>query len=334
MDADDLMMYAMMLVGAISVVTIIFVVLNPYISGEKRAEQRMQGVAEGARVVRSGSAGKIEEAASNRKQQVAQTLQDLENKQKEVQTVTMRQRLQRAGLDVDVRSFWIASAICGLICTGLALILAPGLTIAIPVAIGFASAFGLPRYIIGYLTRKRQKKFLNNFANAIDVIIRGVKTGLPLNECLGIIARETEEPICSEFRDVVEQQRVGIPLTECFDRMLTRMPLPEVKFFAIVIAIQSQAGGNLSEALGNLSSVLRDRVRMQQRIKSLSSEAKASAMVLGSLPFIVMLLVYLTTPDYISTLWQTQTGQFVMLGAAFWMSCGMAMMKKMINFKY
>jgi tight adherence protein B len=334
MDADDLMMYGMMLLGAVSVVTIIFVLLNPYISGEKRAESRLQGVSEGARTVRSGSAGKIEEAANSRKQQVAQTLQDLEDKQKEVKKVTMRQRLQRAGLDIDVRSFWIASAICGLVCCGLALMLAPDATFVIPAAVGFAGAFGLPRYIVGYLTKKRQKKFLNNFAGAIDVIIRGVKTGLPLNECLGIIARETEDPIGGEFRDVVEQQRVGVPLAECFERMMTRMPLPEVRFFSIVIAIQSQAGGNLSEALGNLSQVLRDRVRMQQRIKSLSSEAKASAMVLGSLPFIVMLLVYLTTPDYISTLWTTQTGQFVMLVAAFWMSCGMLMMRKMINFKY
>jgi tight adherence protein B len=213
-------------------------------------------------------------------------------------------------------------------------VLAPNAMIAIPIAIGFVGAFGLPRYVVGYMTKKRQKKFLNNFANAIDVIIRGVKTGLPLNECLNIIARETEDPIGGEFRDVVEQQRVGVPLTDCFERMMSRMPLPEVRFFSIVIAIQSQAGGNLSEALGNLSSVLRDRIKMQQRIKALSSEAKASAMVLGSLPFVVMLLVYLTTPDYIATLWTTQTGQFVLLVAAFWMSCGIVMMKKMINFKY
>jgi tight adherence protein B len=333
MDADDMMMYGMMLLGAISVVTIIFVLLNPLISGERRAEKRIQGVSEGTRAVRSGG-NKIEEAANSRKQQVAQTLQDLDDKKKEVQKVSMRQRLQRAGLDVDVRSFWIASGICGVVCAVLTLILAPNLNLVIPLAVGFAGAFGLPRYVVSYMIKKRQKKFLNNFANAIDVIIRGVKTGLPLNECLGIIARETEDPIGGEFRDVVEQQRVGVPLAECFDRMMTRMPLPEVRFFSIVIAIQSQAGGNLSEALGNLSTVLRDRVRMQQRIKALSSEAKASAWVLGSLPFVVMFLVYLTTPDYISTLWTTKSGQFVMLGAGFWMSCGMAMMKKMINFKY
>ena len=333
MDSDQLMMFGIIALGAVSVITMIFVFINPLISGERRAEKRMQGVADGARPAR-GSGNKVEEAANNRRQQVAQTLQDLEDKQKAGKKVTMRQRLQRAGLDIDVKAFWIASAITGIVCVGLTLLLAPNANPAIAVAVGFAAAFGLPRYVIGYMTRKRQNKFLANFANAIDVIVRGVKTGLPLNECLNIIARETEDPIASEFRDVTEQQRVGVPLAECFERMMTRMPLAEVRFFAIVIAIQAQAGGNLSEALGNLSGVLRDRTRMQQRVKALSSEAKASAWVLGSLPFIVALLVYLSTPDYISFLWKTQTGQFIVLVAAFWMSCGIMMMKKMINFKF
>lgn len=333
MDTDQLMMFGIIALGAVSVITMIFVFINPLISGERRAEKRMQGVADGARPAR-GNGNKVEEAANNRRQQVAQTLQDLEDKQKSGKKVTMRQRLQRAGLDIDVKAFWIASAVTGVVCVGLTLLLAPNANPAIAIAVGFAAAFGLPRYVIGYMTKKRQNKFLSNFANAIDVIVRGVKTGLPLNECLNIIARETEDPIASEFRDVTEQQRVGVPLAECFERMMTRMPLAEVRFFAIVIAIQAQAGGNLSEALGNLSGVLRDRTRMQQRVRALSSEAKASAWVLGSLPFIVALLVYLSTPDYISFLWKTQTGQFIVLVAAFWMSCGIMMMKKMINFKF
>jgi tight adherence protein B len=332
MDSDDLMMYGIIALGAISVITMMFVFLNPLISGERRAEKRMQDVADGAKPLRGSN--KVEEAASNRKQQVAQTLQDLESKQKDRKKVTMRQRLQRAGLDIDVKAFWIASAITGLVCVGLSIVLMPNVSFMIPIAIGFVGALGLPRFFVNHLTKKRQHKFLSNFANAIDVIVRGVKTGLPLNECLNIIAKETEDPIASEFRDVVEQQRVGVPLAECFERMMNRMPLSEVRFFSIVIAIQSQAGGNLSEALGNLSGVLRDRTRMQQRVQALSSEAKASAMVLGALPFIVALLVYLTTPDYISFLWRTQMGQFILIVAAFWMSCGVMMMKKMINFKY
>ena len=150
----------------------------------------------------------------------------------------------------------------------------------------------------------------------------------------GIIARESPQPVSGEFTELVEQQRVGVPLADCFDRMMVRVPLPEVRFFAIVISIQQQAGGNLSEALGNLSGVLRDRKRLQAKVRALSAEAKASAAVLGALPFVVMILVYITTPSYIALLWSTKFGQFLLAAAGFWMSCGILVMRKMINFKY
>ena len=192
----------------------------------------------------------------------------------------------------------------------------------------------VPRWFVARLTKRRQTKFIDEFANAIDVIVRGVKSGLPLPECLGIIARESPQPVAGEFTDLVEQQRVGVPLGEAFERMMTRMPLPEVRFFAIVIAIQQQAGGNLSEALGNLSGVLRDRKRLQAKVRALSAEAKASAAVLGALPFIVMILVYITTPAYITLLWTTRFGQFLLACAGVWMTGGVLVMRKMINFKY
>ena len=126
-----------------------------------------------------------------------------------------------------------------------------------------------------------------------------MKSGLPLNECLAIIARESDEPLAGEFREVIDQQRVGVPLGEALERLTTRMPLPEVRFLAIVVAIQQQAGGNLSEALGNLSTVLRDRFQLRMKVKALSAEAKASAWVLASLPPVVMFMVYGASPDYI-----------------------------------
>jgi tight adherence protein B len=184
------------------------------------------------------------------------------------------------------------------------------------------------------MTKRRQYKFTDEFANAIDVIVRGVKSGLPLIECLSIIARESPQPISGEFTELIEHQRVGVPLADAFDRMMIRMPLPEVRFFAIVLAIQQQAGGNLSEALGNLSGVLRDRKRLQAKVRALSAEAKASAAVLASLPFVVMILVYITTPSYIALLWSTRFGQFLLAAAGFWMMCGVLVMRKMINFKY
>ena len=202
------------------------------------------------------------------------------------------------------------------------------------VAVAFIATFGLPRWFIGFMIKRRQTQFVAGFADAIDVIVRGVKSGLPLNECLGIIARESSEPLRSEFQELVEQQRVGVPLAEAFDRMMLRLPLAEVRFFAIVIAIQQQAGGNLSEALGNLSGVLRARKMMAAKVQALSAEAKASAMVLGCLPFAVMGMVYMSTPAYIAILWTTKIGQFMLLGAAIWMSMGIFVMKKMIAFKY
>jgi tight adherence protein B len=198
----------------------------------------------------------------------------------------------------------------------------------------FAGGLGLPRWVLSFLTKKRQAKFTNEFANAIDVVVRGVKSGLPLNECLGIIARESPSPIREEFQEIVEQSRVGVPLAECFERTMQRMPLAEVKFFAIVIGIQQQAGGNLSEALGNLSGVLRDRKRLAMKVGALSAEAKASAMVLGALPFLVMSMVYLTTPTYMMLLFTSRVGQFMLVAAAFWMTMGILVMRKMINFKY
>jgi tight adherence protein B len=208
------------------------------------------------------------------------------------------------------------------------------MTPLVSVAVLFVGAFGLPRWIVNRMMKRRQNKFLDEFANSIDVIVRGVKSGLPLNECLNIIARESPSPIKEEFKEVVEQQRVGVPLGECFERMMARMPLPEVNFFAIVIAIQAQAGGNLSEALGNLAGVLRDRKRMQAKVRALSAEAKASAGVLAALPFMVMTMVYLSTPSYIKILFTAKMGQFMLLCAAIWMICGILVMKKMINFKY
>ncbi len=139
----------------------------------------------------------------------------------------------------------------------------------------FVGTFGLPRFMLSKMIARRQKKFLAELANSIDVIVRGIKSGLPLNECLSVIASESPEPIAGEFKEVIDQQRVGVPLSEALDRLTIRVPLAEVKFLAIVIAIQQQSGGNLAEALSNLSGVLRDRFKMAMKVKALSAEAKA-----------------------------------------------------------
>jgi tight adherence protein B len=199
---------------------------------------------------------------------------------------------------------------------------------------GLVGAFGVPRWILNKVTKRRQAKFIAELPNAIEIVVRGVKSGLPFNECLATIARESAEPLASEFREVVEQQRVGVAIGEALDRLAMRMPLSEVRFLSIVIAVQQHAGGNLSEALGNLAGVLRDRFRLAMKVKALSAEAKASAFVLASLPPAVMFMVYGAAPDYISPLFNTRTGNLLLVVAGCWMLMGVLVMRKMINFKF
>ncbi len=198
----------------------------------------------------------------------------------------------------------------------------------------FAFTFGLPRFILSRLIKRRQDKFLVELANAVDIIVRGIKSGLPLSDCLAMIAAEAPEPIRSEFVEIVEQKKVGVPLARAFERMYERMPLQEVSFFAIVIAIQAQTGGNLAEALGNLSQVLRDRYRLRAKVKAFSAEAKASAMIIGALPPGVMLVLTFTSPDYVGILFHESLGKVFLIASLIWMMIGVLIMRKMIQFDY
>jgi tight adherence protein B len=202
------------------------------------------------------------------------------------------------------------------------------------VGLAFAAGFGLPRWTLNFLKKRREKAFLRALPDAVDVIVRGIKAGLPLFESIKVVAADSPEPLKSEFLAIIETQAIGMPLGEACTRLYERMPVPEANFFGIVIAIQQKSGGNLSEALGNLSKVLRDRKKMAEKIQAMSMEAKASAGIIGSLPPIVMLLVYLSTPDYISLLWTHPTGQLMLVGCVIWMSIGIFVMKRMINFDF
>jgi tight adherence protein B len=193
---------------------------------------------------------------------------------------------------------------------------------------------GVPRWVVNFLRKRRMAKFLDEFANASDVIVRGVKAGLPLNDCIKIIANEAAEPVRSEFRHIVETQALGVPLADAVAKLPERVPVPEANFFAIVVAVQARAGGNLSEALGNLSRVLRDRRKMKGKIGAMSMEAKASAAIIGALPIVVMILVYITSPNYIMLLFTEQLGNVILGASAVWMTMGILVMRRMINFDF
>ncbi len=166
----------------------------------------------------------------------------------------------------------------------------------------------MPFWLLSFLKKRRESKFLNSFPDAVDIIVRGVKAGLPLLDCLKMVAIEAPEPLKTEFRTIVETQAVGMPLGEACLKLYEDMPVPEANFFGIVISIQQRAGGNLAEALGNLSRVLRDRKKMKAKIQAMSQEAKASAAIIGALPIAVMTLVYITSPKYMSLLFTDADG--------------------------
>ena len=164
--------------------------------------------------------------------------------------------------------------------------------------------------------------------------MRSVKTGLPVHEALKLVGSEIPEPVGGEFRLLTDSLKLGITMDEGIKRMYDRVGTPEVNFFGIVMAIQAKAGGNLSEALSNLAGVLRDRKRLINKIKALSSEAKAGAIIIGSMPPGVMVMVYITTPDYIKILFNYEIGNLLLMGCAVWMTLGIIVMKKMIAIKY
>lgn len=266
-----------------------------------------------------------------RRKQILQTLKDSERAQRKAR-LTLNARLRRAGLETSVRTFWIISAGIGaLVILGC---LALGQNLLIGLVAAFGLGLGLPRWVLGFLAKRREKKFTAEFSNALDIIVRGIKSGLPVHDCLKIIARESPDPLGGEFRRLVENIGMGMTIDQALEKVWERMPTSELRFFAIVLAIQQKAGGNLAEALGNLSTVIRARKMMREKIKAMSGEATASAAIIGCLPPGVMLMVTLTTPSYMVTMFTDDRGKLMLLAGALWMACGVFVMRRMINFKF
>jgi len=273
--------------------------------------------------------------SAQRRKQVQDTLKEIDQAKAQAarnKRIPIRLRLDQAGLDMSVRNFHLLSATFGLVVAGLLML--SGQTTLVGLLAGFAAGFGAPRWLLMFMKKRRLKKFTEEFANAVDVIVRGLKAGLPLHDCMLIIASEAQEPVRGEFRELVEGQRLGITFQEGLEKMSERIPTTELRFFQIVISIQQKTGGNLSEALGNLSKVLRERKVLQGKIAAMSQEAKSSAAIIGALPPLVMLAVYVSTPDYIGLLFEERIGQAMLIGSAIWMLIGVLVMKKMINFDH
>ncbi|TMK50558.1 MAG: type II secretion system F family protein [Alphaproteobacteria bacterium] len=293
--------------AAVAIGGIAWVFLYPLLSGEKKAESRRATVAKSEPVARN-----VDKNQRSRREQVEGTLKDLEARRAKEKRIPLSVRLTQAGLNWSTQKFTVVSAVLAALIFVAAMLGGGGLLGATGLA--FAGGFGLPRWALGFLKKRREQAFLKALPDAVDVIVRGIKAGLPLFDSIKVVAADAPEPLKSEFLAIIETQAIGMPLGEACARLFERMPLPEANFFGIVVAIQQKSGGNLSEALGNLSKVLRDRKKMAEKIQAMSMD--------------------ITTPDYISLLWTHPTGQLMLVGCVIWMTIGILVMKKMINFDF
>jgi tight adherence protein B len=290
------------------------------------------------RVHTIGATGKVEKArrsttevAATRRRQIVQNLKTVDRAQRK-QSLSMDARLSQTGLSMSVQTFWIVSGALGVAVLLAAFVLSHNPLIALP--LGVSTGLGAPRWTIAMLASRRRQKFTAEFPNATDIIVRGVKSGLPINECLKVIGRESPKPLGEEFSRLVENMGLGLSTEQALEKLYTRMPTAEVRFFSIVLAIQQKTGGNLAEALNNLSSVLRARKLMVEKIKALSGEAVASAFIIGAMPPGVMILIQLMTPSYMEPMFNDPRGHLMLLGSGVWMAMGIFVMRRMINFKF
>ena len=295
-----------------------WVFVYPFLSGERNTERRMASVARTEPIA-------PRPAQRSRREQVEGTLKEIEDRQKKAKRLPLAARISQAGLTWSKRRFLLTAGSVGF--GAFFLVLATGAGLLPALGVAFAAGCGLPMWLLSFLKKRRLARFLDGFPDAVDLIVRGIKAGLPLFDSLRLIAEESDEPIRGEFRAIVETQTIGIPLGDACLKLYERMPVAEANFFGIVFSIQQRAGGNLSR-------VLRDRKKMKAKIQAMSMEAKASATIIGALPFFVMTVTFITSPNYIELLFTDPLGHAMLAGAALWMSIGVFVMRKMINFDF
>ncbi len=322
--------------AAIAAGALLYAIFFDRITAEKTGQKRLDAI---KKTTNSRATMRMEREKKTEAQKRRKTLQDnldeldRRNKaqNKNQHNPPLRTLLGQAGLSWTIKQFYLLSLVSAFLCFLLSLM--AGLPLLLSPIVALIGFFGVPRWIVMHLRKKRMKAFLNDFPNALDVITRSLRSGLPLNDSLRLLANDAPSPVKEEFRRIVEAQQMGLTIPEAVAKMPENIPCPETNFFAIVIQIQSQAGGNLSEALGNLSRVLRDRKKMAAKVQAMSQEAKASAAIIGSLPFFVATVISFMNPTYIGLLFSTFPGNVLLVIAVIMYSAGILVMKSMINFK-
>jgi tight adherence protein B len=322
----DFSRFAIAALGAFSFAGLLYAIFYSYLSGDARAQKRMKALEE------LNTKSNRTTIIVNKREQVAQTLKDIDRREKTKNKMTLENLIAQAGLEWSTKKYYLISVVVGLAVALVAFVLVGNVLVGL--ACLFTGMIGLPRWALSFWRKRRINRFVEEFPNAIDVIVRGIRSGLPIGDCLRVIATEAAEPVRSEFRRVVEAQTLGMNAGEACAKLYERVPVSEANFFAIVIEIQQKAGGNLSEVLSNLSRVLRDRKKMKGKIIAMSMEARASAAIIGSLPIIIGFLVWLASPQYIELLWTRDFGKAAMMVGAIMMIFGTLVMKKMVNFDF
>lgn len=323
---------SLILPGALALMVVLFGLM--FVGSEDKSKKRVAAIGTTRTGPNKGLFSFLKaDEGGNRRKQIEESLGKLEEAQKDKKKKqkSLSARLIQANWSMKAQTFIIISICLALVAGGLPFLMGQDWKLCLGLAV--ALGFGLPRWFLGWRIAARQKKFTNHFADAMEIIVRGVRTGLPLGDCLKIIAHESPEPIRSEFQLVVEGESVGVPIEVCLERMHERIPLSEVKFFATVLNIQRSTGGNLGESLANLANVLRGRKVLRQKVKALAAEAKMSAGIIAALPPILMGLITVASPDYMTELYTTPRGHKNLMIGACMMITGTIVMKKMINFK-
>lgn len=285
---------------------------------------------------------KLRERYSNSREAVAQAqmkriLAQRDNKLDSVvnqfmpKPAELRSRLERTGKSWTIGQY-------GLACLGVAIISALllmsfGTPPLLGLMVGLFLGLALPHMVVGFLINRRITQFNARFPDAIDLLVRGLRSGLPISESLGVVGKEIPDPVGIEFRAVSDKIRIGRTMEQALQEMANKLRTPEFQFFVITLAIQRETGGNLAETLNNLGDVLRKRAQMKLKIKAMSSESKASAYIVGSLPFIVFGLVWMMNPAYLAPFFSDTRLIITGIGAMCWMSIGVFIMSRMINFE-
>jgi tight adherence protein B len=242
----------------------------------------------------------------------------------------LRERLQRTGRSISLGAYGIACLVTGLLAGGIVLVLGFSLLLALPAAL--LVGLWLPHLFVGYLVWRRANSFGKHFSEAVALMVRGLKSGLPVTETFQIVGAEVPDPVGLEFRQVSDQIRLGHPPEQALWDAARRVGTPELKFLVVTLSIQRETGGNLAETLENLDNILRRRRQMRLKVRAMSSEARASAMIIGALPFIMMGVLTLVNSAYMSQLFFTEKGHHLLMAAACSMGFGVAVMTKMVKF--